>query len=86
MHYKRALGFGPKNTICTGIPIGGSVVYIDQILPPPEANQHDHLMVFVERRNLSGTSIHITKAEEEGSLGYDASCCKMYGAVIPPYE
>ena len=51
-HVPTGTRFGPKNMICTGIPFGEIMVYGTN--PPtterqPEANQHDHLMVFMER-------------------------------------
>ena len=51
-HVPTGTRLGPKNTICTGIPFGKSMVYGTN--PPtterqPEANQHDYLMVFMER-------------------------------------
>ena len=35
----------------------------------PEANQHDHLMVFMERLNISCPAIHITEDKEGRRLG-----------------
>jgi hypothetical protein len=88
-HVPTGTVFGPKNTICTGIPFGECVVYGPN--PPtnerqPEANQHGYIMVFMEGRNVPGPVIHITKDEEGGRLGYDTPSCKMYGALFPPYE
>jgi len=68
---------------------GESVVYgpnLSTTERQPEANEHDYLMVCMERRNISGTVIHITKGEESGRLGYDTPSRKMHGAVFPLYE
>ena len=51
-HVPTGTRFGPKNTICTGIPFGESMVYGTN--PPtterqPETNHNDHLMVIMER-------------------------------------
>ena len=51
-HVPTGTGLGPKNMICTGIPFGESVVYGPNPSTnerQPEENQHDYLMVFVER-------------------------------------
>jgi hypothetical protein len=85
-HVPTGTGLGPQNTICTGIPFGDSVVYgpnPSTTERKPEANRHDYLMVFMERRIISGTVIHITKDEEGGRLGYDTPSRKMRGAVFP---
>jgi hypothetical protein len=62
--------------------------HMAQILPPDEnrGKSTDYIMVPVERRNISGTVIHIAKDEEGGRFGYDTPSRKVYDAVFSPYE